>query len=159
MNMTSQNNKVARRSAIFSTIWIFLVLNYLYCDVLSLMDSELLNEYLSGTVGGMEISQGFLLAAGLLMEISIGMVLLSRVLPYRSNRRANIIAGSITAVVQAVTLFVGKPTMYYLLFSTIEIASSAFVVWYAWTWHQPAGSQLREEAAVSGAAIVHAGER
>jgi hypothetical protein len=112
------------------------VLNYLYCDVVSLMDSNLLKQYLSGTVNGMEFTQGTLLAAGILMEISISMVLLSRVLPHNTNRWANIIAGVITTAVQAMSLFAGAPAMYYLFFSIIEIVSTAAVVWLAWTWRE-----------------------
>jgi len=47
-----------------STLWIFATLNYLYCDVVTLMDPGLLKQFLAGNVGGMDVSQGFLLAAG-----------------------------------------------------------------------------------------------
>jgi hypothetical protein len=124
------------KKALLSAIWIFVVLNYLYCDVVSLMDSNLLKQYLSGTVNGMEFTQGALLAASILMEISISMVLLCRVLPYKANRWANIIAGVITTAVQTMTLFAGAPAMYYLFFSIIEIASTAAIVWLAWTWRE-----------------------
>jgi hypothetical protein len=87
-----------------STLWIFAILNYLYCDVVGLMDSELLTQYMTGSVGGMHITQEFLLGASVLMEISIAMVLLSRVLKYKANRFANIIAGTITTLVQFSTL-------------------------------------------------------
>lgn len=105
------------------------------------MDAEILKQLMTGTVGGLEMTQGFLLGAGILMEISIAMVLLSRVLKYSANRWANIIAGTITTVVQVLTLFVGSsPTMYYIFFSIIEIASTALIVWFAWQWRNPEGS-------------------
>lgn len=110
------------------------MLNYLYCDVMALMDPVLLNEFITGTVGGMEINERFLLGAAILMEIPIAMVLLSRILDYRANRLANIIAGSIKTVVMIMTMFIGMPSLYYLFFGTIEIACTAFIVWYAWTW-------------------------
>jgi asparagine N-glycosylation enzyme membrane subunit Stt3 len=105
------------------------------------MDANLLRQYFTGTVGGMQMTQGFLLGASVLMEISIAMVLLSRVLKYRLNRLFNIIAGIITTVVQIATLLMGKPTMYYIFFSVIEISCTAFIVWYAWTWRNTADSQ------------------
>ena len=80
------------------------------------------------------MTQDALLAASFLMEIPIAMVLLSRVLKYRPNRWANILAGTFMAVVQVVTLFVGTPTLYYLFFSAIEIACLLFIVWTAWKW-------------------------
>ena len=123
------------RKVLLSTIWIFATFNYLYCDVLSLMDAGLLKQYLTGKVNGMEFSQGFLLGAAILVEIPIAMVLLSRVLKYRANRRANIIAGVVMTLVQAVSLFAGTPSMYYVFCSVLEIASTVLIVWFAWNWH------------------------
>jgi len=128
------------KKALLSTLWIFAVLNCLYCDVLGLMDPTLLAQYLSGKVGGMRITEGFLLGGSVLMEISIAMVLLSRVLGYRANRLANIIAGTLTTLVQCASLFVGSaPTMYYAFFSVIEIACTLFITVYAWRWRLPEG--------------------
>jgi len=131
----NQTNLGMDRKVLLSTIWIFAAFNYLYCDVVSLMDSELLKQYLTGKVNGMEFSQGFLLGAAILVEIPIAMVLLSRVLKYRVNRWANIIAGVIMTLVQAASLFAGKPAMYYVFFSVLEITSTVLIVWFAWNWH------------------------
>lgn len=117
-----------------STLWIFVALNYLYCDVVSLMDPELLPLSLRGNVNGLELTPAFLLGAGILVEIFIAMVLLSRVLPYRTNRWANIAAGTIMTAVQSARLFVGVPAPYYLFFSVIEIATTVLIVWFAWNW-------------------------
>ncbi len=126
--------KLKDRRIILSTLWIFVMFNYLYCDLLGLMDSNLLNQYLTGTVEGMNINERFLFAGAILMEIPIAMVLLSRVLNYKANRWSNIIAAFIKTVVMIMTLFVGTPTMYYSFFAIIEIATTAFIIWYAWTW-------------------------
>lgn len=121
---------------LLSTLWIFASLNYLYCDVVGLMDANLLKQFLTGTVEGIEMSRGFLLGASILVEIPIVMVLISRILVYKLNRWANIIAGFIMTVVQASTLFLGSSTIYYIFFSIIEITTTAFIVWYAWKWHK-----------------------
>jgi len=115
---------------------VFVVLNYLYCDVLGLMDPIFLKQYLAGSIGGMEITQNFLLGAALLMEISISMVIFSRFLNYTSNRFFNIVAGSITTIVQIATLFVGSPAKYYIFFSVIEVAATGFIIFYAWLWRE-----------------------
>lgn len=125
------------RTIILSTLWIFVTLNYLYCDLIGLMDSNLLKQYITGTVEGMEINESFLLVAAILMEIPIAMVLLSRTLSYKYNRYANIIAGSIKSFVMIATLFVGIPTIYYIFFAGIEILTTLFIVWYAWSWINP----------------------
>jgi hypothetical protein len=128
--------KAVERKILLSTIWLFAVLNYLYCDVVSLMDSRLLGQYLSGTVNGMAITQGFLLGAGFLVEIPMAMVVLSRVLKHRANRAANVVAGIVMTLVQVATLIVGRPAPYYVFFSVVKLASSALVVWLAWRWRE-----------------------
>jgi hypothetical protein len=111
-----------------STLWVFMLLNYLYCDIMTSFDP---------TVPG-GLSRDALLAASFLMEIPIAMVLLSRVLSYRPNRWSNVIAGAFMAVVQVSTLFIGTPTAYYVFFSAIEIACLLIIVWTAWRWAEPA---------------------
>jgi hypothetical protein len=121
-----------------STLWIFASLNYLYCDVASLMDPQLLPQYLRGNVNGLEFTPEFLLAAGVLVEIFIAMVLLSRLLPYRVNRWANIAAGAVMTAVQLSTVLFTAPAPYYGFFSAIEIATTVTIVWCAWKWTEPA---------------------
>lgn len=117
-----------------STLWLFAALNYLYCDVVTLMDPTLLKRFLAGNIGGVDISQGFLLGASVLVEIPMSMVLLSRVLGWRANRWANIVAGITMTAVQALSLVARTPAPYYVFFSVIEIAATAVIVWSAWKW-------------------------
>ena len=117
-----------------SLLWIFATVNYLYCDVLALMNPDLLRSYVAGSVNGIAITQGFLLAAGVLVEIPMAMIVLARLLPERSNRWANVAAGVVMTVVQLASLFAGKPALYYLFFSVVEIPTTAAIVWLAWRW-------------------------
>ena len=123
-----------RRSKL-TVLWVFVTLNYAYCDVLALMDRPYLKDVLTGNVGGIEMTRGHLLGASILVEIPIAMVLLSWVLRPGASRIASIIAGVVMTLVQVGSLFVGgSPTPSYAFFSAIEIAATAFIVWYAWTW-------------------------
>jgi len=115
-----------------SIFWIFATLNFLYCDVVTVMDRA--RGFAAGSVGGIHITQGFLLGASVLVEIPIAMVLLSRVLPYRGNRLANIAAGITMTAVQLLTLVISVPTPYYAFFSVIEIACTSGIIWYAARW-------------------------
>ena len=119
---------------LLSYLWIFATLNYLYCDVLGLMDPSLLNQYVTGTVNGMEMTPAFLLSGAILMQIPIAMVLVSRFASYQFNRWANIVAGAIKTITMILTMFVGTPAAYYIFFGSIEILTTAFIVWYAWSW-------------------------
>jgi hypothetical protein len=135
-----KNIEIAKKpeiKVILSTAWIFATVNYLYCDVMTLMDPKLLNQFITGKVGSMQVTQGFLLGAAILMEIPMAMIFLARVLKYRANRWANIIAGTIMTVVQIASLFAGTPTPFYAFFSAFEIASTLFIAGYAWKWQNP----------------------
>jgi len=116
-----------------STLWLFATVNYLYCDVVTLMDPGKLKGFLAGSIGGVEITPGFLLAAGVLVEIPMAMILLARLLPARANRWANIVAGAVMTIVQLASLFAGTPALYYVFFSVIEIGTTAAIVWLAWS--------------------------
>jgi hypothetical protein len=136
-------------NAKLSTLWVFVSLNYLYCDVVTLMDATVLRQFLTGHVDGLDLTQTFLLAAAILIEIPIAMVLVSRVVTnHIVNRWANIVAALVMTVVQAATLFTGTPAGYYAFFSTIEIATTAFIAWYAWRWRRPLPSDSTGTARV-----------
>ena len=117
-------------------LWIFLTVNYIFCDVLSNMEPEFFKALMTGGQGaGLQINQRFLLASAVLMEIPMVMIVLSWVLKYRANRWANIIVGMIMAAVQVLSLFTGTPpTLHYIFYSIIEIGCTLFIVWYAWKW-------------------------
>lgn len=122
------------KKELLSTLWIFVTLNYLYCDLIGLMDSSLLKQYLTGNVEGLLINESFLLYAGILMEVPIAMVLLSKILGKNANGWTNIIAASIKTVVMIATLFMGRVTIYYMFFAIIEIATTVFIIGYATQW-------------------------
>jgi hypothetical protein len=106
-------------------------LNYLYCDVIGLMDSKMLRQYVTGEVDGLRIDENLLLGGTILMQVPISMVFLSTALPPKASRIANIAAGTLMTGVQAATLFVGKPTKYYLASSVVELATTGFITAYA----------------------------
>jgi Family of unknown function (DUF6326) len=118
-------------------LWVFVMFNYLYADVLGLMDASLLKQLLNGHVDSLAITPGLLLTGAVLMEIPIAMTLLSRILPYRANRWSNVAAGVIKTVAVAGTLHVGTTTVYYAFFATIEIACTLCIVVVAWRWRPP----------------------
>jgi len=123
------------KKEILSILWIFVTVNYIFCDVFTLMYSEELKQILSGSVGTAIINQRFLLIFAIIMEIPMAMIFLSRFLKFRVNRPLNIIAGLVLTTIQAGSLFVGTPTMHYLFFSIIEIATTIAIVWFAWKWN------------------------
>ena len=72
-----------------SLLWIFYMFNAAYVDITTLYYSIFINHK-----PAVHYTQAFLLAAGVLIEISIVIIPLFRVLKYRANRWANIIAAN-----------------------------------------------------------------
>jgi hypothetical protein len=139
-----------------SLFWLFALLNYLYADVLALWD----------IVGSLNIANAphphlppwALMGSAVLMEIPIAMIVACRLLPFRANRLANIIAGVILTLVNGFLTYV--PPLFgartpalpeYLFFATIETVCTSIIVWQAWTW---SGG----EAAVGSQRIVRQSE-
>ena len=129
---------------LLSTLWIFILLNIIFRDIHEM--PFFIKEWMAQSANGVEISELMMLIGGIMIEIPILMVLLSRILPYRTNRWANIIAG-----VFFITSIFGFPPgdLDDFFFVAIEIAASAFIIWQAWTWPnlnlQPDIEQLSSE--------------
>ncbi|MBK1439980.1 hypothetical protein JHJ32_08290 [Parapedobacter sp. ISTM3] len=122
------------KKVLLSTLWIFLTVNFIFCDVFTLMHADDLKNILNGRVGDMQITQEFLLAFAVMMEIPMLMILLSRLLRYQSNRILNLIFGILLAIIQLWSLTVGGNTLHYWFFSIVEIAACIGIVWSAWKW-------------------------
>jgi hypothetical protein len=143
MKTTIKTTIMKDRKVMLSTLWIFAMFNYVYADILTLyfnpaLQKDAWKELLSGSVGSVHITQGFVLVGAIVLETAIAMVLLSRILRYGANRWANIIVGVLQTA--AVAWSLTGPlywNLFYVFFSTIEIACTLFIVWYAWTWRQP----------------------
>ena len=130
MNTIKETPKMDRK-VLLSTLWIFAMFNYIYADILSFFEPGNLEAIMTGSIGGLQISQGFLLGAAVLMETATAMVLLSRILKYRANRWANIIVGIIHSAAVLASMFVGAPAPYYTFQIIIEVVCTLFIVWFA----------------------------
>jgi uncharacterized protein DUF6326 len=140
-----------------SLFWIFALLNYLYADVIALW--ALLGVPPADTPHLGELA---LAGATVLMEIPIAMIVACRLLPFRANRLANIIAGSIVTLVNGFLTFVppliglGRPPALpeYLFFATIETVCTSIIVWQAWTWSGTEGVAGAKRIVVQPAAGI-----
>ncbi len=126
-------NGLCKRDVI-STLWIFATLNYIYCDVFSLHHGPNLQNLLTGNVDGFEISQEFLLAFSVVMELPMLMIVLTKVLPIKVNRVLNCLAALFMSCVQLWTLYLGGNTLHYMFFSAVEIATTFLIFFVALKW-------------------------
>src|ERR1043165_2474784 len=121
-----------------SLLWLFVLLTYLYADVIALFDIVGSGHHFQA------LPQWALMGSAVLMEIPIAMIVACRLLPFRANRLANIIAGSLLTLVNGFVTFVapllgmGRPPAFpeYLFFATIETACTLVIIWQAWIWSE-----------------------
>ena len=110
-----------------SLLWIFVVLNMAYADILSLMDPT---SPIRDRMAGAPMPAGGLLAGAIVMETAVVMVILSWILKYKVNRWVTIIIGALNI------LFVvrGGHGPYYVFFAAVEVACMLLIIWFAWKW-------------------------
>ncbi|MHC1787800.1 MAG: DUF6326 family protein [Christensenellales bacterium] len=127
-----------------SLLWIFVLFNIAYADILSLMDAA---SPIRNIMAGASLPSGGLLAGAGMMETSIIMVLLSRVLSRNANRWANIIMG----LINMVCIVTGGHGAYYLFFASMEVAGILLIIWFALTWPKTEGKAVspKKEGALS----------
>ena len=132
---SKQQQSFNNRRLKYSSLWVFTSLNYLYADLIGLMDFNLLNQYQTGIVNGIEITSAFLTVAAAYMQIPLSNVFLPQVIKNENLLRwIQIISGTIATLAQGATLFVGKPSPYYLLFSAIEMGVTTYITIDAIKW-------------------------
>ncbi len=131
-----------------SLLWIFALSNYLYADVNALF------AFVGSPNSAPHLPPWALLGSAVLMEIPIAMILASRLLPFKANRLANIIASAIMTLVNGFLTFVlplatgdfrDPEYRVYLFFGAIETVCTSVIIWQAWTWSgvKPAVSSER----------------
>ena len=122
-----------------SLLWIFALLNYLYADVIALF--AIVGTLNQADAAHPNLPPWALMSSAILMEIPIAMIVACRLLPFRANRLANIIAGTFLTLVNGVLTYIppliGARTPAlpeYLFFTTIETVCTSVIVWEAWRW-------------------------
>ncbi len=121
-----------KKETLLPYFWIFLSVNYIFCDVFSLMLSDYLQQILNGNVGEIIFTEKFLLTFALIMEIPMLMIILSKITLYKLNRLLNIIVGIIMLIIQIGSLAIGENSLHYIFFSTVEIITLLTIIYVAW---------------------------
>jgi hypothetical protein len=120
---------------LLSKLWVFLSLNYILCDLLSNMETAVIRGLFEGNIAGIPMTAGFLLLAGISLEIPFLMVVLSAVLPYKANRGINIGAAILMILYQLASFFAGSDTtLHYIFFSAMEILGNLVILALATRW-------------------------
>jgi hypothetical protein len=110
-----------------STLWILVMINMIFADIFSIM-VELVNRNTLEIPGDVKTVMAI---AAVVTNIPIMMIYLSRVLPYRLNRLANIIAGIFTIIY---VIGGGDYAAHYIIIASIEIIVLLLIIMKSWTW-------------------------
>jgi uncharacterized membrane protein len=121
--------KKINTKVLLSTLWIVVMINMLKADILSLYIPGAAEE-VARTAGETPIAT-LMLGGAIMMEISIAMIILSRVLKYRANRWANLIVSVITIAF----IWGGMSSEpHYIFIATVETICLLIIIWKAWKW-------------------------
>lgn len=134
-----KKNKL-KPQTLLSTLWVFILLNIVFRDLHQLGKAGFLEEIITGTVNGIKITDQLMLIGGILAEIPILMVLLSRILPDKVNKWANIIAGVITLGVSVSSIaYADMDDIFHFVF---EVAAILWIFRIAWKLPSLNGTQI-----------------
>jgi len=138
MAMEMTGRRIGPR-AMLAALWIFLMMNYIYCDVFTHSNPDDLRMILDGGAADLAITPTFLFAFAIVMELPMAMILLSLLLPFGINRVVNTVLPVLLVAIQLWSLFgTGtSSTPHYIFFSAIEIATNIAIVIYAWMRLKP----------------------
>jgi Family of unknown function (DUF6326) len=113
-----------------SLLWIFVIVNMAYADILSLMDPT---SIMRGIMAGTPLPAGGLLAGAIVMQTSFAMVILPWVLNHKVNRWVS----SIIGIFMIWQIVIGGHGPYYVFFESVESLCILLIIWFAWTWGNP----------------------
>ena len=126
------SSKVKDHKVVLSILWVFVLMNMIYADILNTLKPGYLAEleYVST-----EISGEMVLLFAVLMEIPIAMIIISRLLDRKNNRIANFVAIPISICWVIIPSILSPNTpLSYIFFASVEVLTMLIIFWFAWNW-------------------------
>jgi hypothetical protein len=131
MDTNVTTSKKIDKKVLLSTLWIVLMINMLYADILSLNIPGAAEELARTSAStGASIPQ-LMLVGAVMGNLAIAMIILSRVLKYGINRWANIVMSIVT-----IAYIWGGAASYphYIFIAMVETLYLLLIIWNAWKW-------------------------
>ncbi len=130
--ITNSKTTQEEMKTIFSTLWIFIMINMAFADIIGFTYPGFLAKLVAGgPIDGIVVTPTLLLVGALLLEIPTAMILLSRLLKHSINRWFNIITAVITMIY---VVGMSTPTVVYWFFCSLEIIASLMIIVLAFKW-------------------------
>jgi cbb3-type cytochrome oxidase subunit 3 len=118
-----------------AAVWTALMFLFVYADLLSFYRPGELDEISAGNMGPVDVSQGSLLSAAVLVTIPALMIVVSVAAPFPLVRWLSLGVGVLYVLV-SVSNLLGESWAYYLFFGVVEIGLAGLVVAYAYRWRE-----------------------
>lgn len=130
MEATLRERIAADRPAIVSSLWLFVLLNMVFRDLHEFARPGAIEEFMA-----LEVSEGLILGAGIVLTLFISMIVLVRVLPVRINRWANLVV----PVLALGSMVANMPRdLDDIWFLAVEVLGLLAIIALAWTWRTQA---------------------
>lgn len=125
----SRKQKKRDVKTLISSLWIVVMFNMVFADILTLYIPKFIQEVVAGATP-VQITESLMLIMAVIIEIPIIMIFLSRILKYKANKITNTVAAIITI------LFVvlgGSLIPHYIFFASVEVICMLLIIKYART--------------------------
>ena len=123
---------------VLSALWITMLFVFAYVDIFAFFRADVLEAALDGEIAttGFTVNQLFLTLTLVYILLPALMVVLSLLLPPRTNRMVNLVV-SLLYVVTIIGGAIGETWAYYIVGSIVEVILLAAIARTAWNWPPP----------------------
>ncbi|PWJ21600.1 DUF6326 family protein [Jannaschia seohaensis] len=114
---------------LLSLLWVFVSLNIVFADVLSIYTPGVLPQVMEGVVEGVALSETLMLIAAVFIQIPLAMIVLTHLLPPRGLKLVTTVAALVTA---AFVIGGGSLKPHYIFFASCEVLALLTILRQTW---------------------------
>lgn len=128
--MSYHYSSYREKQALLSALWVFVLLNVLFRDVHEFLRPGVINEVTAGFLNGTALTEPLLLLGGMILEVQVAMVVLSRILAEKLNLWLNTVVAclSILAILASEHQYLDD-----VFFATMVVLGLLSILWVIFT--------------------------
>jgi len=131
MEFENPNSRVTAEK--LSTLWIFVVFNIAFADIIGFLEPGTLEQIINGDTG-FELTSTTILIFSLIQAVPIAMIVVSRWTRRGVNRWLSIAASGMTLLY---VLGGGNwQSVSYVVFASLETVAVLVIIWLSWRWKE-----------------------
>lgn len=133
MSENRQLIEIQDKKIILSTLWVFVVFNIAFADIIGFIEPGTLEKILNEDTG-FDLTPAIILIFSLFQVIPIAMIVVARLFRRDVNRWLNIVASVLTLLY---VLGGGNwESTSYAVFASFEVVAMLVIIWLAWRWKE-----------------------